>query len=196
MLKIAIRTKNKFFMLGLMCHIENIFSSQHQTHYECIERDPNSEILLSDNIIFTDKIALVNIFNNDDQDPERQPHTTIHINFNICGLFHEDISSLISKIINLSRMTSSQLNRDDFFRKLMARNNANLSATESRLVMLMGQGHDTTNLSQLLNCSIKTVYTHRRNAIRKLGMINRVQFYSYLVLLKKFSCSDNIFLSL
>ena len=198
MLSIAVRSQNKFYMLGLMSLIENTERSGNATPFDFVE-DPDSDVSEKANIIFTEQIVIVNIFDQkkiEEYCDDRQPHATIHITFNTNGLFREEVSALVSKIINLSRMTYAQLFRDEFFRKMMARNHAQLSVTESRVVMLMGQGYDTFNISKILNCSQKTVYTHRRNAIRKLGMLNRLQFYKYTLLLKEFSYRENIFLCL
>ncbi len=62
--------------------------------------------------------------------------------------------------------------------------------------MLISQGYDTYNLSKIMACSERTIYSHRRNAIKKLGMINRVQFFRYIALLKEFSQQENIFIAL
>lgn len=60
-----------------------------------------------------------------------------------------------------------------------------LSSTESKVMLMIGQGYDTVNISRMLGRSEKTVNTHCRNAIRKMGMINRVEFYKYASFIAK-----------
>ena len=50
-----------------------------------------------------------------------------------------------------------------------------LSIREKNIVMLLSAGYDTKTISQKLNLSVSTIYTHRRNILKKTGMKNMVE---------------------
>ncbi|ANS44544.1 helix-turn-helix transcriptional regulator [Serratia inhibens] len=198
MLNIAIKTQNEFYKLGLLKIIEKTTNSNEYI-LNSIDEECKSNISEHSNVIFTDLGANVNIFENNPKEGEDTypyPQATIHITFHADGLFLEEISALISRVISLSKMNYKQLVRSEYFRKMMSRNNTQLSTKENHVLMLMGQGHNTNYISKILNCSQSTIYSHRRNAIKKLGMINRLQFYKYTLLLKDFCYRENFFLNL
>ncbi|WP_431224261.1 helix-turn-helix domain-containing protein [Serratia sp. L9] len=198
MLNINIRSHNEFYKLGLLSFLEDSLQSENNGPYT-IMSDPNSDIINGANIIFTEQMAILNIFSPNkvtDNGAVNHPHITIHITLNTSWLFLEGASTVVGRIINWARLSYKELTLDEFYRKMMARNHTQLSRTENQVVMLMSQGYDTFNISKILNRSEKTVYTHRRNAIKKLGMHNRLELYKYTLLLKEFYCRKNIFLCL
>ncbi|WON77469.1 helix-turn-helix transcriptional regulator [Serratia sp. UGAL515B_01] len=198
MLSITVRSYNEFYKLGLLSILEKNLQTEDIELYKIVE-NPNSDITEHSNIIFTEQTAIINIFDHEkmeDKDKVATPITTIHIILNTSWLFAEEASAVVTKIITLAKLNYKQLLQNEFYRKMLARNSSQLSTTESRVVMLISQGYDIPKISQTLNCSAKTIYTHRRNAIKKLGMVNRLEFYKYIMLIKDFYCRENIFLSL
>ncbi|MGQ8776509.1 helix-turn-helix transcriptional regulator [Serratia sp. NA_112.1] len=198
MLNIAIKTKNEFYKLGLIKIIEKTIKP---TEYILNEIESKNEPNTSDepNLIFTDSGVNVNIFEkekNKNESVSSPPQATIHIKFNADSLFLEEIAALISRIINLSKMNYKQLVKNELFRKMMGRNKNQLSAKESYVLMLIGQGHNINYIAKILNCSKSTIYSHRRNAIKKMGIINRLQFYKYTLLLREFYYRENFFINL
>lgn len=198
MLTIAVRSQNKYYQTGLLSLIEGVTQSEHVMLRQ-LDEDAKLNFAEKTNILFTDQVAVINIFKHqrsNKNDGIFHPEVSLHVIFNTRNMLLEEISTLISKCFRLSKMDYDQLIRNEYFRKTMSRNDAQLSNKESLIIQLMGQGYDTTNISKTLNCSLSTIYTHRRNATRKLGMINRLQFYKYTLLLKEFCCRKNIFLCL
>ena len=57
----------------------------------------------------------------------------------------------------------------------------NLSKTEVRIVKLIAEGKNTKEIAAELYVSIKTVENHRSNAMRKLGMRDRVELVRYAI---------------
>ena len=86
--------------------------------------------------------------------------------------------------------------KSDLQRRIGLKNYIQLSMTESKVVQLTGKGHSTTDISKILDRSEKTILTHRRNAIRKLGMFNRLEFYKYASLMRNYSNKDAVFICL
>lgn len=197
MLNITIRSYNEFYKLGLLSILDNLQDEIIDPYL--ITDDPMSDIKDNANIIFTEQMAIINIFTHNrigDNGGVNHPHTTLHITLNTSWLFLEGAATVVERITNWAKLNYKELTLDEFYRKIMARNHTKLSTTENDVVMLISQGYDTFNISKILNCSEKTIYTHRRNAIKKLGMINRLELYKYTLLLKKFYCRKNIFLCL
>ncbi len=198
MVRILVRSQNEFYKLGLMSVAEKLITPQH--HFTCItdkETDKGlATALPPPNLIFLENMAIINVYDKEAKQGAELPYTRVYITFNTSSLLQEEVSGLVGKIIKFSSMDYKQLLRDYHFCKIMSRNNAHLSSKESRILALMGQGHDTEKISRILNCSQGNIYTHRRNLIKKLGIINRLDLYKYVLTLKNFCLQDNIFLSL
>jgi DNA-binding NarL/FixJ family response regulator len=56
-----------------------------------------------------------------------------------------------------------------------------LSAREREIVQLIAEGHCTKNMAELLTMSVKTVETHRTNAMRKLDIHSTAQLILYAI---------------
>ena len=57
-----------------------------------------------------------------------------------------------------------------------------LSARETQVLRLIAWGHSNKDIAGTLDLSVKTVETHKTNAMRKLGMRTRIQVVRYAVL--------------
>lgn len=56
-----------------------------------------------------------------------------------------------------------------------------ITAREESVLQLIAQGHTNKNIAEQLDISVKTVDTHRANAIRKLGISDRVGIVNYAI---------------
>lgn len=61
------------------------------------------------------------------------------------------------------------------------RGQGDLSAREQEVVKLMALGYSNKELAGRLDLSVKTVETHRANAMRKLGIASRVDMVQYAI---------------
>ena len=57
-----------------------------------------------------------------------------------------------------------------------------LSSREAQVLRLIAWGHSNKDIAGTLDLSVKTVETHKTNAMRKLGMRTRIQVVHYAVL--------------
>ncbi|CQD43292.1 helix-turn-helix transcriptional regulator [Yersinia mollaretii] len=151
------------------------------------------------NVISKDFMVIVNIYQENsliikNSGSNNKPMMTVNIPFNSTQLDLYDIVSKIKKIINIARLSHFNMMNSDTFRRLGLKNYIQLSITESRVFELTGQGHSITDISNILERSEKTILTHRRNAIRKLGVLNRLEFYNYALHMQNYSNKEAVFI--
>ncbi len=82
----------------------------------------------------------------------------------------------------------------DIIKFLGLKDNIQLSVTESRLVKLISNGYSINDISTMLNRSEKTILSYRRSAIKKLGVLNKLEFYNYASNMKGYGNNDAIFI--
>ncbi|MEM7371289.1 MAG: response regulator transcription factor [Bacteroidota bacterium] len=58
---------------------------------------------------------------------------------------------------------------------------ARLTGRETEIVKLMAEGMATQDIAELLSLSVHTVYTHRKNVMRKLGATNAAEVILYAI---------------
>ena len=56
-----------------------------------------------------------------------------------------------------------------------------LTPREEEIVKLVAEAHTTREIAEILHLSEKTVENHRANAMRKLGMRDRVELVRYAI---------------
>lgn len=199
MLAVAVESNNVYYRLGLIHLIEQISQVKPLDDYQIL---PQHVPRLSEtaNIIFTENAAIINsgLHNNSSgKSPGKAEHgAAFYLTFNAAGLFIEDACNFISRIFTAAGLILAGMDQREFYRSLKVRKNAQLSDAEKRLVMLSGYGHDIVNISRIMHCSPNSSYTYRRNAMKKLGMDNRLQFYKYVQVLARFKQHNNIFICL
>lgn len=109
--------------------------------------------------------------------PER---ITVHIPFLTKNHTIQDISMKIGKILAIARADYNLiLNKDEAYWNLGLKKYSQLSDTENDVMILIGRGYNNSDISKILNRSRKTISTHYRNASRKMGAVNRAEFYRY-----------------
>ncbi len=138
------------------------------------------------NVVFRRDMVTINIFN-DKLNPEnrtpgarRREKITLHVPFLSKGYTMSDISIRIKKILSIASVEYSALRtKEDAYCSLGLKKYAQLSETEYDVMLLIGRGYSSEDISKILNRSRKTISTHYRNASRKMGMANRAEFYRY-----------------
>lgn len=199
MLSIAVESKNYYFRLGLISIIDQISKSTAPHDYQILGF-PVANMHETADIVFTEDVAIVNI-----KEQAKNSETTVlknslpsavHITFNASGMFIEDVYSFIMRVFSVSQLTQESSGKSKLHQLLKVRKSAQLSETEKRLVILSGHGHEIMSIARLMRCSTNSAYTYRRNAMKKLGMENRLQFYKYVQILALFKQHNNIFICL
>ncbi|WP_380182317.1 helix-turn-helix transcriptional regulator [Kalamiella sp. sgz302252] len=105
--------------------------------------------------------------------------TALHIPFICRGDNLPQITGKIKKILMIANMNAASLTSREGYKINGLKEFMQLSSTESKVMLMIGQGYDAEAISRILGRSEKTVHTHCRNAIRKMGMLNRMDFYRY-----------------
>ncbi len=54
-----------------------------------------------------------------------------------------------------------------------------LTERETEIVKLMAEGHSTQDIAEILSLSVHTIYTHRKNIMRKLGVTTAAEVILY-----------------
>lgn len=198
MLSIAITTQNAFYELGLISLVKKVFNKDGDEDYLFVYPYEMNAAHKA-NVIFKDFMVIVNIYQESslvikNASNNNKPMMTVNIPFNSTQLDIYDIVSKIKKIINIARLSHFNMMNSDTFRRLGLKSYIQLSITESRVFELTGQGHSITDISNILERSEKTILTHRRNAIRKLGVLNRLEFYNYALHMQNYSNKEAVFI--
>ncbi|ARJ42267.1 helix-turn-helix transcriptional regulator [Pantoea alhagi] len=185
MLNILLMDSNFYLKSGLSALIFNQFTEAHKEEVLFLlpSEEKNRDIA---DIIFRDDMVTIRIFNqrsicaSHESGREGDEGMTIHVPFITKNLTLDEISIKIGKIISIARADYNLLvNREETYWNFGLKKYAQLSDTENDVMILVGRGYDSTDISRILNRSRKTISTHYRNASRKMGAVNRAEFYRY-----------------
>lgn len=178
MLDINIVSDNLYFRYGIHGLIQDaIKGHEDKTLYFtfCVTGSDNR----AHTLIFRDFMVSVNLRSPDCKSDGQQPYLAVHIPF-VCQLDKwEEIVIKIKRIILIARMTRDDFLKDDIFKNIGIRRHSQLSVSETTIMYLTGEGKDINEISDILKRSERTVSTHYRNAMSKMGMKSRAMFYRY-----------------
>ncbi|CNG96724.1 putative luxR-family regulatory protein [Yersinia aldovae] len=194
MLRVVVKTRNSFYELGLIYLLENCLKKESEVGV--INTDENTAVK-NVNVIFKDHMVFVNLFKNDytlSENTNNNPIVTLNILFNSSKLDIHSIVYTIGKIFNVAKLKYDKMIKTNVFKCLGLKNHSQLSSTEVKVVELTVEGNDIIEISRIMDRSEKTILTHRRNAIRKLGILNRLEFYNYISYIRDCSNKETIFI--
>ncbi|CNL34466.1 putative luxR-family regulatory protein [Yersinia aldovae] len=195
MLRVVVKTRNSFYELGLIYLLENCLKKENEVG---IIRTDENAVVKNVNVIFKDHMVFVNFFKNEyaisDNTNNNNPVVTLNIPFNSSKLDIYSIVYTIGKIFNVAKLKYNKMIKINVFKCLGLKNHSQLSITEVKVVELTVEGNDIVEISRILGRSEKTILTHRRNAIRKLGILNRLEFYNYISYIRGCSNKETIFI--
>ncbi|MGT3291140.1 LuxR C-terminal-related transcriptional regulator [Yersinia enterocolitica] len=121
---------------------------------------------------------------------------TVNVPFNSSRFDCQTLINKINKIIDISCYNYSDVVNGNVHKWLRLDNNVQLTFSESRIVELTEQGNNVTDISKKLCRSKKTILSHRRRVIIKLGGLNRLDFYNYISKMKNYSNKKTVFICL
>lgn len=181
-MRIYIESNNLFYKKGLEFLIPNLLKEQETERISFISPCACDEKIEPTNIIFRDSSISINLFkeNTEPCESEKIQHkSTIHIPF-VCKKRNlADISWMIRKILLIANVSSDAFSNGDFYQLTGLKKHDQLSLTETKIMLLIGRGHNFSIISRKLHRSKKTISVHCRNASRKMGLENKVDFYNY-----------------
>ncbi|MEA5217564.1 helix-turn-helix domain-containing protein [Enterobacter cloacae] len=152
------------------------------------------------NIIFYDGFVTINVLNRkeirsnsdrwlkDTRNPEK---LTLHVPFLARNQTLNDISMKIGKILAIATADYHlNFNKKDVYWNFGLKKYAQLSDAETDVMLLIGRGYNSGDISRMLNRSRKTISTHYRNASRKMGASNQAEFYRYASFVARCGCNE------
>lgn len=104
---------------------------------------------------------------------------SIDIPFNCRGLSINEIQAKLEKILSLSNIILADDNNINIYESVGAKRYQQLSSMENQVLLYLGQGFCTQKIATKFGCSEKTVSTHCRNAMRKMGITKKSELYHY-----------------
>lgn len=181
MLKIIVASDNIYYRKGVESLILSAEKTLRNGLFEVCS-ETSSLITKEADIVFRDIMISVFFYKRETisgkgQAEYRQP--ALHIPFICRGDNIPQITGKIKKIMLIASNNAANFTSRENYKITGLKEFMQLSSTESKVMLMVGQGYDTENISRMLGRSKKTVSTHCRNAIRKMGMLNRVEFYKY-----------------
>lgn len=104
-------------------------------------------------------------------------------NKNIVAFASSDLafykSELFEKITILDKKSNAKSILNFFLKKEMSENyhkKFHLSLREKQMLSMLSRGKSNQEISEEFGVKLKTIYTHRRNLMNKLGCRNRITF--------------------
>lgn len=152
------------------------------------------------NIIFYDDFVTINVLNRkkirsnsnrwlkDTREPEK---LSLHVPFLARNQTLNDVSMKIGKILAIATADyHAHFNKKDAYWSFGLKKYAQLSDAETDIMLLIGRGYNSGDISRMLNRSRKTISTHYRNASRKMGASNHAEFYRYASFIARCGCNE------
>ncbi|MBS1203479.1 MAG: LuxR family transcriptional regulator [Proteobacteria bacterium] len=188
MLNILLMDSSYYLDLGLRFLILNQLANEH-IHETRFASSPDEMKTETANIIFCDDVVTVNVLNKK-QNKEIEK-ITLHVPFLARNQTINDISMKIGKILAIANADYHvHLNKKDAYWSFGLKKYAQLSDAENDVMLLIGRGYNSGDISRMLNRSRKTISTHYRNACRKMGASNQAEFYRYASFIARCGCNE------
>ncbi|RRZ91667.1 helix-turn-helix transcriptional regulator [Erwinia sp. 198] len=181
MLKIIVASDNIYYRKGVESLIMSAGKTLRNGLFEVYSETSNL-ITKEADIVFRDIMISIFFYTRETISGKGQTEyyqTALHIPFICRGDNIPQITGKIRKIMLIASTNAANFTSRENYKITGLKEFMQLSSTESKVMLMVGQGYDTENISRMLGRSKKTVSTHCRNAIRKMGMLNRVEFYKY-----------------
>lgn len=185
MLNVLLIDSNYYHLSGLSFLIYNQIAGD-DGESVCFLLPADGCSLQAADIIFRDDMVTIRVTNKrrirGDSDLEKRngERLTLHIPFITKNDSIQDVSIKIGKILAIAKADYNLiLNKEEACWGFGLKQYAQLSDTERDIMILIGRGYNYSDISRILNRSQKTISTHYRNASRKMGTVNRADFYRY-----------------
>lgn len=179
--RVSIKTDDFYYSFGLILLIKELNIINKTSSYiiadDFLEEDSNMQ-----NIIIRDSMISINLKRKNRRwknDFSTECQKTIHIPFICRQNSLSDIMAKLQKILLIATMDYSSFISPEKQEMIGLKKFKQLSLTGCKILLLIGKGYNVGYISRMLNRSEKTISNHCRNSIRKLGVLNRVEFYKY-----------------
>ncbi|MRS88779.1 hypothetical protein GJV04_01840 [Enterobacteriaceae bacterium RIT714] len=168
---IKVYTDNYYYKFGLyqmlahFCRFENPL--------------PDSKIVKGKacGIVFRQNVASI-IYPKNEQTVQ-----TLDIPF-VCNTLNlSEINAKLEKIMMMTHYPYFECDKRVVYQRLGIKSYHQLSGAEYTVLCYCGKGYRPKDIANVLECSEKTVNTHCRNAMRKMGMSKRTELYQYATMI-------------
>ncbi|MFJ3458554.1 LuxR C-terminal-related transcriptional regulator [Scandinavium goeteborgense] len=185
MLYVKIENNNIYFKNGLCAlFIKTINDREIFQPYSSLNLVENDYAF--PDITFRDSTASIHLRSGISANVSETPHMIVHTPF-ICDSDNlHDVMTKIQKMMLISSMTCGELLDEKMLKSIGIKRGMQLSRTEITIMCLFGEGKDQIEIAKILARSVRTVSTHIRNSINKMGMRSRADFYHYATHITKF----------
>ncbi|MCU7782098.1 LuxR family transcriptional regulator [Lelliottia amnigena] len=172
---IKILSDNYYYRLGVYHLLDEIYhlNSPMNTNTE-------SKELKASVVIFRENVVSLQYHTNN--------HLIEHGNNGVCSLDIpficsdlnlDEIRIKLEKIALITRLPYFQCDIKTLYQRLGIKEYQQLSSMEYTVLSYYGKGYGPQDIALKLDCSEKNVNTHCRNAMRKMGMLKRMELYQY-----------------
>lgn len=179
-MKISIESKNLYYSKGLEFLIKESLSENTIKYFLSVTDDITEADVI--NITLRDSSISINLFEQTKKVEDLNPNnkkSTIHIPFVCKNRKITDIKWIIEKAFFIASLDKHEFINDDFYRITGLKKHEQLSLTETKIMLLIGNGNNVNFISRQLRRSEKTITVHYRNASRKMKLNNKAEFYNY-----------------
>lgn len=179
-MKISIESKNLYYSKGLEFLIKESLSENTIKYFLSVTDDITEADVI--NITLRDSSISINLFEQTKKVEDLNPNnkkSTIHIPFVCKNRKITDIKWIIEKALFIASLDKHEFINDDFYRITGLKKHEQLSLTETKIMLLIGNGNNVNFISRQLRRSEKTITVHYRNASRKMKLNNKAEFYNY-----------------
>ncbi|MCX8958685.1 helix-turn-helix domain-containing protein [Erwinia psidii] len=180
--RVSMQSDNFYYNFGLSILIKELNRVIRKSAVFVLSDDTVDDDGSLKNIIFRDSMVTINLQRKNKRwknDPDSECRAIIHIPFVCRQSKLSDVMVKMEKVLLIASMDYSSFLTPDNYRMMGLKKFKQLSLTECKILLLIGKGYNVGYISRILNRSEKTISNHCRNSIRKLGMLNRVDFYKY-----------------
>lgn len=102
----------------------------------------------------------------------------------VCNTLNlSEINAKLEKIMMITHYPYFECDKQMMYQRLGIKPYHQLSGTEYTVLRYCGKGLRPKEIAVVLGCSEKTVNTHCRNSMRKMGMSKRVELYQYATII-------------
>ena len=171
---VTILSNNYYFKYGLYKMIARLDRNE-------VALNTRDENVSDANIVFRKTIVSINYaVNTEPPDaPSAAKELAVDIPFSCDSLSITEVQAKLEKILSLSHLNLSSANDKIIFQQMGVKNHQQLSNTENKVLRYFGMGYCPQDIAKKLGCSDKTVSTHCRNAMRKMGISKKSELYRF-----------------
>lgn len=172
---IKILSNNYYYRLGIYHLLDEIY------HLDSpMNTNTESKELKASVVIFRENVVSLQYHTNN--------HLIEHGNNGVCSLDIpficsdlnlDEIRIKLEKIALITRLPYFQCDIKTLYHRLGIKEYQQLSSMEYTVLSYYGKGYGPQDIALKLDCSEKNVNTHCRNAMRKMGMLKRMELYQY-----------------